>query len=179
MVSGFVLGWDPLDFCWPRRYRHGTTFSEPKRSSPPGERQENLRTVFVGRYPELAFGTFGELSIANHQFKCKTVERPWLNNKKLVSCIPIGTYTAKWEYSPKFKMHLWELKGVPGRDETKFHAANTYMDLEGCIGVGDAFGVSGTTWAVLNSRATLEKFHEVLKDEQEIRVAIHYLYKKA
>ncbi len=37
---------------------------------------------------------------------CKTIELPWLENQRRISCIPEGTYVIKKRYSPKFKWHL-------------------------------------------------------------------------
>jgi hypothetical protein len=68
-----------------------------------------------------------------------TLERGWRDNESNVSCVPEGTYNLALEYSDKFKKDLWELKGVPGRAECKFHAANYWRQLNGCISLGRQF----------------------------------------
>jgi hypothetical protein len=66
-----------------------------------------------------------------------TLERGWRNNAPGVSCIPAGEYELRFEWSPKFKMKLWEIYGVPnGRSECKFHVSNFWYQLNGCIAPG-------------------------------------------
>lgn len=66
----------------------------------------------------------------------KTVELPWKENKRRVSCIPPGTYTAIKHNSPKFGPCLW-IQDVPGRSEILIHPANYWHDLLGCIAPGE------------------------------------------
>ena len=49
----------------------------------------------------------------------KTIIIPTLEN--LLYLCPAGRYLLKFEYSPKFKTHLWELYGTNKRNELKFH----------------------------------------------------------
>lgn len=69
-------------------------------------------------------------------FECKTLELPWLNNNKRVSCIPAGKYKAIKHVSPKFGNCLW-IKGVPNRSEILIHPANYVQQLLGCIALGN------------------------------------------
>lgn len=107
-------------------------------------------------------------------FKCKSLEPAWKDNEKGISAVPKGEYIIRFEYSPKFDRYLWELKGVPGRSEIKIHVANYYRQLEGCIAVGDLHthidkdGVLD----VRNSRNTLNKIHEIMKDVKETTILI-------
>lgn len=65
---------------------------------------------------------------------CYTIERPWLNNTRRMSCVPPGRYQLTRRTSKKFGQHLL-LNNVPGRDLILIHAANVAMrDLLGCIG---------------------------------------------
>jgi hypothetical protein len=52
------------------------------------------------------------------------------NEKYLLDC---GLYNLEYEYSPKFKQHLWELKGTEPRNEIKFHKGTKAEHSEGCI----------------------------------------------
>lgn len=80
-------------------------------------------------FPE---GTQGTLEW-NGTLVCYTIELPWLNNQKRVSCVPEGEYILQQRYSPKFKWHL-HLKNVPGRDLILIHPANdAQKELLGCI----------------------------------------------
>lgn len=97
------------------------------------------------------------------------LERGWRNNENNVSCIPIGTYQLKLEYSPRFKTDLWEIKGVPGRAECKFHASNYWYQLNGCIAPGLRYkNINSDKYRdVTNSSNSLKAFHEALRPYTE------------
>ena len=130
-------------------------------------RQEYLKTQ-----------TLGYLYIVDEKddilFSCNTLELAWLNNKRNISCVPNGTYKCELEYSNKFKVDLWELKDVPNRSECKFHSANFFKQLNGCIALGSDFAdIDGDGWRdVTNSKDTMLEFHEVLKGLKEIELII-------
>lgn len=64
-----------------------------------------------------------------------TLELPWRNNERQVSCIPPGKYRLKHFHSVKFGRCL-ELQQVPGRDAILIHAGNYNRDTHGCILIG-------------------------------------------
>jgi len=105
----------------------------------------------------------------------KSLERGWRNNQNNISCVPEGTYTLKLEYSPKFKKDLWELYGVPNRSEIKFHAANYWKQLDGCITLGNKhIDINGDGDPdVTSSRVTMNKFHEVMSGNNLATVTIN------
>jgi hypothetical protein len=52
--------------------------------------------LFITRLPDNDKAqTLGELSIDGNDFKCKTMELEYNDNKKRISCIPPGTYIVK------------------------------------------------------------------------------------
>lgn len=114
--------------------------------------------------PEDRFPAFSSLSL----------ERGWRNNEANVSCIPIGIYQVKLEYSNKFKTDLWEIKGVPNRSECKFHKSNLYLQLEGCIALGlRAKDLNNDGFKdVTNSGITLKAFHDALKGYDEATLVV-------
>jgi hypothetical protein len=122
--------------------------------------------------------TFGNMVLFDPEgkpvFSCSTVERGWRNNEPRVSCVPEGTYPMYFEYSPAFKMKLWELYNVPNRSECKIHVANNWHQLEGCIAPGiklkdiDKDGYIDVT----NSRDTLELLHRCLQDAGLVKIVI-------
>lgn len=64
---------------------------------------------------------------------CKTIELPWKNNVRRVSCIPEGKYFIKKRYSSKFGWHM-EIIGVDNRTLILLHPANNALkELNGCI----------------------------------------------
>lgn len=78
-------------------------------------------------------GTNGTLTLNGH-FVCFTIELPWKENQKRISCIPEGTYDLRPRYSEKFKRHL-EVIDVYNRNHILIHPANKALeDLQGCIG---------------------------------------------
>lgn len=79
--------------------------------------------------------------IKNHRivYSCFFIERPWKNNQRNISCIPLGEYdvikqTAK--DSGKFKYPHFKVLNVKDRTYIKWHVANHYYDLHGCMGPG-------------------------------------------
>jgi len=101
-------------------------------------------------------GVFGVLTI-NGQVVCLTIERPWLDNQKNISCIPAGEYTCKRVDSPKFK-ETFEVLNVPTRNYILFHAGNTIEDSLGCIIPGSKFGELRGKRAVLESNPAFIEF---------------------
>ena len=77
-------------------------------------------------------GTNGAL-FNSGKFLCHTIELPWNNNKRNISCIPEGVYEVEPRFSKRFKHHLI-LKEVKGRSFILFHPANDALkELQGCI----------------------------------------------
>ncbi len=77
-------------------------------------------------------GTNGKLECEGKSI-CNTIELPWRENEKRVSCIPEGKYFIRKRYSQKFKWHL-EVMDVKNRSLILFHPANNaLLELNGCI----------------------------------------------
>lgn len=77
-------------------------------------------------------GTQGTLEW-NGTLVCYTIELPWLQNQRRVSCVPEGEYVLQARFSPKFKWHL-HLQDVPGRELILIHPGNdAKTELLGCI----------------------------------------------
>ena len=74
-------------------------------------------------------GTNGELKLA----VCNTIELPWLQNQRNVSCIHEGRYELKKRFTKKYNHHLL-LLNVKGRERILIHPANdAKKELRGCI----------------------------------------------
>lgn len=77
-------------------------------------------------------GTNGELWCGK-RIICHTIELPWLDNHRLVSCIPEGRFKLRKRFNEKFQWHLW-LENVPNRQWILIHPANdAKKELRGCI----------------------------------------------
>lgn len=122
------------------------------------------------RFVTSEFGTQGHLEFDG--FECRTLELPWLDNEPRVSCIPAGVYTSSLYPSSKFGL-VYVIEDVPNRDGILIHQGNFAgnkalghkSDVEGCILVGQKFGVLEGQLAVLNSRKTLLALREFLNNE--------------
>lgn len=112
------------------------------------------------RFAYLPSGTLGELRIEG-QPKFWTVERPWRDNAKGISCIPEGEYALK-PHMGRIQPAIW-IDGVPGRTAILIHAGNTMADLQGCI-------APGLHWTcidapkVLNSKAAMASLMSIFAD---------------
>lgn len=76
------------------------------------------------------------------------------------TAIPYGTYEIKWTYSPRFKKYTPQLMNVPQFEGIRIHAGNSNTDTEGCLLLGENKKVG----MVLNSRATINKFYQIIKE---------------
>ena len=65
-----------------------------------------------------------------------TLELPWKENKRRISCIPADTYTVKKRWSEKYGWHL-HITNVKGRTWILMHFGNFYTDILGCILAGN------------------------------------------
>jgi len=83
--------------------------------------------------------TIGKLFINGESF-CDTLENPWLDNQRNVSCIPEGQYKVRLrlprESATRDYLHLL-VQDVPNRSYILFHIGNTAKDTSGCILVGN------------------------------------------
>ena len=100
----------------------------------------DIRTLIIDRFSVDKTQAVGVATVLNAKGKpiltCKSLERGWNNNEKMISCVPKGRYTIKLEWSNRFGANLWELKNVPNRSECKLHSANYWNQLNGCIALG-------------------------------------------
>lgn len=64
-----------------------------------------------------------------------TVELLWRNNLPNVSCIPLGKYKFKTDWSNNKKRQVIELEGVPNRSQIQLHTGTKSVHILGCIGL--------------------------------------------
>lgn len=134
-----------------------------------------LKKVTITRLLTDDDGTFGVLTTPG--FTCKTLELPWRNNMRGISCIPPGTYECEIVNSPRFGK-VYTVNNVPSRSLIRFHGGNFGGDtskgyvshIEGCILLGKGFGVLTNKLgkrqrALLVSAPTVRAFSEHLKRE--------------
>ena len=84
--------------------------------------------------------TIGELFL-NGERMCDTLENPYINNERNISCIPEGEYKVRLrlarESATRDYLHLL-VQDVPSRDWILFHRGNSAKDTRGCIMLGFA-----------------------------------------
>ena len=82
--------------------------------------------------------TIGELFL-NGERMCNTLELPWKDNQKTISCIPEGVYKVRLrtarESASRDYLHLL-VEDVPNRKWVLVHRGNSASDSRGCILVG-------------------------------------------
>lgn len=97
----------------------------------------NINEIYLGRLIDDGKETIGFMNVININeiYGCFTLELPWLDNKKDISCIPTGRY--EWDkYDSPSKGLVIRLKNVPERTFVEIHIANYKRQLRGCIAVG-------------------------------------------
>ena len=120
-------------------------------------------------------GINGALFLNNKEI-CKTIELPWKENLRRISCIPEGTYFVKKRFSPKFKWHI-EIKNVKNRDLILFHPANNALkELNGCIAPVSELTGEGKG---IRSRIAFERLKEIVFPYLEKGFMIELIIKKA
>lgn len=102
---------------------------------------------------------------------CVTLERPWRDNRRNVSCIPSGTYVCKRIISPKFG-ETFEVTDVVDRSHILFHKGNLAEDTHGCIIVGELFDPLEGEHAVLSSGKAFREFRHILDGEYQFTLVI-------
>jgi hypothetical protein len=131
--------------------------------------------ILLERFGYTPLGTFGRLIYGDKRYF--TVERPWENNRRFVSCIPEGRYKVIWHNSPKFGRTLAVIGGTVSLHQNEkferyailFHAANTMDDLNGCIGVGRSLGYVNNKWAITSSADAIKEFLSIgIKDNEDL-----------
>ena len=84
--------------------------------------------------------TLGELFINGERF-CDTLELPYRDNQRSVSCIPTGEYKVRMRYpresATREYLHLL-IQEVKDRQFILFHRGNSAKDTRGCVLVGQS-----------------------------------------
>ena len=117
-------------------------------------------------------GTNGKLECEG-KLICNTIELPWKNNERRVSCIPEEKYFIKKRYSQKFQWHL-EIENVQNRSLILFHPANNALqELNGCI--APVTKLSGPGLGLMSRKAftTLKRLvYKVLDTNESVELIV-------
>lgn len=117
------------------------------------------RLILV-RTKEPSGRTIGAFMVVNDnggiEYTCASLELPWRNNKRDVSCIPPDTYKlTKTLESPSFKYPHFDIHNVMGRSYIKIHVLNYVEQTRGCPGCGETVSEDGNN--IWNSKKALSK----------------------
>ena len=121
--------------------------------------------------------TLGDLTLYEGNrilLRVKTLELPWKDNQRRVSCIPALNYPAIQHSSPKFGWCLW-LQDVPDRSEILVHAGAYTEHTLGCILPGimhDDINNDGIM-DVKHSKVAMEALKHYIRQEK-INILIRY-----
>ena len=87
--------------------------------------------MHLARTAYMAAGTPGRLAV-DDEHVCYTLELPWRDNQRNISCIPEDVYLIVWKKSPSkgWRLHIMN---VPERDHCMFHIGNWIRNIRGCV----------------------------------------------
>jgi hypothetical protein len=90
----------------------------------------------------------------NGELICKTLELPWRENRRAVSCIPDGSYRViKQPPKPDRPYPYFRLPHVEGRSGILIHRGTNPLHSKGCILVGGRFKDIETEFPTLGESA--------------------------
>jgi hypothetical protein len=117
--------------------------------------------------------TLGSFYGLGMELIAKTMELPWKDNRRSISCIPEGIYKVIKQPPKESRPYpYFRLPNVSGRSGILIHRITYVKDLKGCIGVGAKFmdlNKDGNLDMIESSR-TLAWMTENLPDEFELQI---------
>lgn len=99
-----------------------------------------------------------------------TLELPWKDNAKNISCIPKGSYTLVRHWSRKFPYIHLQLLDVPNRSGILIHAGNTPKDTSGCILLAKNFAENNDLTAT--SRDAVDELMQLLDNKENLTLEV-------
>jgi hypothetical protein len=120
--------------------------------------------------------TLGTLTLYDYTIvegNFSTLELPWADNQKMISCIPEGEYSVTKRNSDKYGDH-WHIQDVPDRSLILIHHGNYHKDTKGCILLGMDHGDINLDGLidVTRSKFAMNKFNSLLGEQNEFQLKI-------
>lgn len=102
-----------------------------------------------------------------------TLELPWQNNQRNISCVPTGFYRLTKRFSPKYGDHFL-LEDVPNRSLILIHHGNYAKDTKGCILIGrSVIDLDGDRRLdITNSQNSMETLNALTEGTSELFILI-------
>lgn len=162
--------------AWQKRYERPkplpTEEAEPLPTPLP---PTTTKEIVIDRFQQNEYATLGRAGIWNgsaYLYNFVTLELPWKDNQRRISCIPEGEYKAVATFrSSNGQYALW-LTDVPGRSEIMMHTANWTSEILGCIAPGVRHEGSGAGVHVVFSREAMDKIREYFSPGAELKILI-------
>ena len=112
-------------------------------------------------------------------FECVTLELPWKDNKRSISCITEGTYPARFrsaEESPSRDYDHVHIYNVPNRSYILVHSGNYNWHVQGCVLVGKEHRDINKDGLldVTSSRNTMKKLMSFIPKGTDIEVVVRW-----
>lgn len=121
--------------------------------------------------------TLGELKVFDDTnaevFTCRTLELPWKENQRKISCIPPGEYmVVKRQAHELRKYNHFHVKDVPGRDYILIHTGNYNKHTHGCILVGEGYKDINADGLpdLKNSTVTLKMLYAIMPQKFKLTI---------
>ena len=132
--------------------------------------------ILIDRITSNEISTLGILYVVSDEgyilYECNTLELPYKDNQRNISCIPKGDYQGKKRWSEKYGNHI-HILNVPNRSFILIHPANFAKQLRGCVAVGIDFADidNDESLDLIHSKKAMEDLLDVLPDEFPIFIS--------
>ncbi len=138
-----------------------------------------MKELVLTRYylPDCTLGTL----TGDEGLTLATIERPWLQNKPFVSCVPEGDYKVIRDTRPNrgptfclinHNLDVYRYPEYRKRDSILIHVGNWVKDIEGCIAPGRMFAILGGENAVAQSVVAWRMLNKYVGKDQEFKLII-------
>lgn len=129
-----------------------------------------MKRITLERFVQNELVTFGKMHlewVKDHP-DIYTLELPWRNNERMISCVPRGIYNAIPHNSAKWP-NTWQILTVPNRTAILIHVGNYVRNTDGCILPG--FGIDESIPMVQRSGNAMRYLRQVIgKDNFSIEI---------
>lgn len=131
------------------------------------------RHLHLQRKKNSLHGMFGILHDSDGVQLACSIELPWRDNRRNISCIPVGRYKCKYTWSPAFKRYMYILLDVPDRSGIRIHKGSYAgatdhgfrADFLGCISFGQGYTSIGEQRILHTTAATIARLEDMLNKE--------------
>jgi len=136
-----------------------------------------MKQLILSRLVDDGMQTVGYMTMFEDTFrligKFCTIELPYLDNKRNISCIPAGIYDCTVRHSDKYGKHLI-VNGVYGRDLILLHYGNYNNDTRGCILVGSDFAdINGDgNMDITASKNAMSRLMSYIEEDETVELTI-------